>query len=113
MSATQEDRLDHPQPPKNPASPASQDIPHEQSLIEYPCHFPIKVMGINGPDFLPTMLALVRCCDPALDASQVEQRPSKGGNYMGLTFTVWVTNRPQLDALYTSLSGHPLVKMVL
>lgn len=107
MSTPQEDRLDQPQQPANPA------IPPEQSLIEYPCHFPIKVMGVNSPDFLPTMLALVHQCDPALDAAQVEQRPSKGGNYMGLTFTVWVTNRPQLDALYTSLSGHPLVKMVL
>jgi putative lipoic acid-binding regulatory protein len=43
----------------------------------------------------------------------VEMRPSKGGNYLGLTFTVRATSREQLDALYQELSGHPMVKIVL
>ena len=85
----------------------------EQSLIEYPCAFPIKVMGLQVPDFEPAMLAIARHFDPAFDASTVERRPSKAGNYLGLTLTVTATSRAQLDELYRTLSTHPLVKVVL
>ena len=89
------------------------DGPPEQSLIEYPCAFPIKVMGLQVPDFEPAMLAIARHFDPAFDASTVERRPSKAGNYLGLTLTVTATSRAQLDELYRTLSTHPLVKVVL
>ena len=50
---------------------------------------------------------------PGFDAATVEMRPSKGGNYMGLTFTVRATSREQLDALYRALHGHPMVSIVI
>lgn len=83
------------------------------SLIEYPCHFPIKVMGRHVPGFVEAMLQLAQQFDPALDPASLEQRPSKAGNYLGLTLSVWVCNRDQLDTLYRALSAHPLVKVVL
>ena len=43
----------------------------------------------------------------------VETRPSKGGNYLGITITVTATSRPQLDELYRTLTAHPMVKIVL
>lgn len=89
------------------------EIPPEQSLIEYPVHFPIKVMGVNTPEFLAAMLHIARAFEPAFDEGTVEQRPSKAGNYMGLTLTVLVTSREQLDELYRTLTTHPLVKYVL
>ena len=63
-------------------------IPPEESLIEYPSDFPIKVMGKHHPDFAQTLTEVVLRFDPGFDAATVEMRPSKGGNYMGLTFTV-------------------------
>jgi len=87
--------------------------PASDSLIEYPCQFPIKVMGHNVPGFVEAMLQLAQQFDPALDPATLEQRPSKAGNYLGLTLTVQVHNREQLDALYRALSAHPLVKVVL
>ena len=51
--------------------------------------------------------------DPAFDAATVERRPSKAGNYLGLTITVTATSREQLDELYRTLSTHPMVKVVL
>ena len=89
------------------------DGPPEQSLIEYPCAFPIKVMGLQVQDFEPAMIAIARLFDPAFDASTIERRPSKAGNYLGLTLTVNATSREQLDELYRTLSTHPLVKVVL
>jgi putative lipoic acid-binding regulatory protein len=89
------------------------DIPPEQSLIEYPSLFPIKVMGKVHPDFAQTLTELVRQFDPEFDAATVEMRPSKNGNYIGLTFTVNATSREQLDALYRALHGHHMVSIVL
>jgi putative lipoic acid-binding regulatory protein len=51
--------------------------------------------------------------DPTFDASTVELRNSKAGNYLGVTITVTATSREQLDAIYMALSAHPMVKVVL
>jgi len=56
---------------------------------------------------------VARQFDPAFDATTIEQRPSKGGNYLGLTITVTATSREQLDELYRTLTTHPMVKVVL
>jgi hypothetical protein len=87
--------------------------PKEPSLIEYPCHFPIKVMGAAVPGFADAMTHVARQFDPGFDPHTIEHRPSKAGNYLGLTLNVWVTHRDQLDELYRTLSSHPMVKVVL
>jgi hypothetical protein len=84
-----------------------------QSLIEYPSAFPIKVMGLQAEGFEAAMVAVALQFDPAFDATTVERRPSKAGNYLGLTLTVTATSREQLDDLYRALSSHPMVKVVL
>lgn len=89
------------------------DIPPEQSLIEYPSAFPIKVMGAQVPDFVDAVVAVARHFDPSFDPSTVEQRPSSGGKYLGVTITVTATSREQLDELYRTLTTHPMVKVVL
>lgn len=88
-------------------------IPPEQSLIEYPSAFPIKVMGRPVEGFVEAMVRVVQHFDPGFDPATVEQRPSSGGNWLGLTFTVTATSREQLDELYRTLSSHPLVRVVL
>ena len=89
------------------------EIPPEQSLIEYPSAFPIKVMGAHVEGFTEAIVAIARNFDPAFDAASVESRPSKAGNYLGLTITVTATSREQLDELYRTLSTHPMVRYVL
>ena len=83
------------------------------SLIEYPSPFPIKIMGRRDDDFAQAVLAVIRRYDPDFDGTTMEMRVSKGGAYLSLTCTVTAVSREQLDALYTELSGHPLVKVVL
>lgn len=89
------------------------EIPPEQSLIEYPVRFPIKVMGANTPEYLAAMVHIARAFEPGFDEATVEQRPSKAGHYLGLTLSVHVTSREHLDELYRTLTTHPLVKYVL
>ena len=90
-----------------------QDIPPEQSLIEYPSQFPIKVMGANVDGFVNAMTRIAAQFDPGYDAATVELRPSRGDNSLGITLTITATSREQLDELYRTLSTHPMVKMVL
>jgi uncharacterized protein len=59
------------------------------------------------------MVHVARAFDATFDTDTVEQRPSKAGNYMGLTLSVHVTSREQLDELYRTLTTHPMVKIVL
>ncbi len=84
-----------------------------KSLIDYPSAFPIKVMGVQAEGFEDAMFAVARQFDPAFDTRTVERRPSKAGNYLGLTLTITATSREQLDDLYRALSSHPMVKVVL
>jgi putative lipoic acid-binding regulatory protein len=94
--------------------PANPSIPPEQSLIEYPSDFPIKVMGANTEAFVEAIVALTVQHDPGFDAAtRLARRPSSSGNYLGLTLTVRATSREQLDNLYRAFSSHPLVKYAL
>lgn len=88
-------------------------IPPEQSLIEYPCDFPIKVMGKAHPEFAQVLTEVVLQFDATFDPATVEMRPSRSGSYLGLTFTITATSREQLDDLYRALHGHPMVSVVL
>jgi uncharacterized protein len=86
---------------------------HKTSLIDYPCNFPIKVMGKQDPALAQALTEVVLAHDAQFDPATVEIRMSTKGNYVGLTFTVRATSREQLDALYKALHAHPLVSVVL
>ena len=90
-----------------------QIVPPDQSLIDYPSAFPIKVMGLNVDGFVHAITRIATVFDPSFDASTVELRPSRNERYLGITITVVATSREQLDELYRTLSTHPMVKMVL
>ena len=93
-------------------SPLSSD-PRKESLIEYPCDFPIKVMGARVDGFAEAMAEVAKQFDPGFDPATIEMRPSKAGNYLSITLTVRATDREQLDNLYRALTGPPMVKVAL
>ena len=70
-------------------------------------------MGAKVDGFVHAITDLARQFDPAFDASTIELRDSRAGNYLGVTITITATSREQLDDLYRALSSHPLVKVVL
>lgn len=85
----------------------------KEGLIEFPCDFPIKIMGARSDDFAQTVVGIVLRHAPDFAAETVEMRVSGSGNYLSLTCTVRAVSQAQLDALYLELSGHPAVKVVL
>jgi len=89
------------------------DDPRKESLIEYPCAFPIKVMGARVDGFAEAMVEIAKKFDPNFNPATLEIRPSKAGNYLSFTLTIRATSREQLDNLYLALTGHPMVKLAL
>jgi putative lipoic acid-binding regulatory protein len=78
-----------------------------ESLLEFPCDFPIKVMGAARDDFAQAVVTVVQAHVSDFDAATVEMRASGKGNYLAVTCTVHATSREQLDNLYRDLSSHP------
>jgi len=87
--------------------------PETESVIEYPCDFPIKVLGRTQAGFAQSILELVRDHVPDFDGSTIQMKSSREGKYLSVTCTVRATSRQQLDALYRALCDHPMVVMVL
>ncbi|TSE23409.1 YbeD family protein [Tepidimonas aquatica] len=82
-------------------------------LLTFPCRFPIKVMGAHADGFIDAMAHVARAFDPGFDTASIEVRTSRAGRYVGLTLTVQVHSREQLDELYRTLTTHPMVSVVL
>ena len=85
----------------------------EETLFEFPCAFPVKIMGLTDDALAQTVLEIVLRHAPDFDGATMGMRASSGGKYISLTCTINATSKPQLDALYRELSSHPLVKVVL
>jgi putative lipoic acid-binding regulatory protein len=85
----------------------------DPTLIEYPCAFPIKIMGHTQAGFAQAVLEVVMRHAPDFDAATTEMKTSKHGKYLSITCIINATSREQLDALYQELCDHPLVVMVL
>ena len=94
-------------------TPPFNDDPRKESLIEYPCDFPIKVMGARVDGFAEAMAAVAQQFDPGFNPATIAMRPSKAGNYLSVTLTIKATSREQLDNLYRALTSHPMVKVAL
>ncbi|MBK6659511.1 MAG: DUF493 domain-containing protein [Proteobacteria bacterium] len=88
-------------------------MPTNDSLLEFPCQFPIKIMGLAAHDFDALVLEIVRRHVTDLDDSAVRARPSREGKYRALTITIEARSQTHLDAIYTELSTHERILMVL
>ena len=84
-----------------------------ESLLTFPCVFPLKVMGRREDGFAQMVSEVVMRHAPDFNAGTIEMRTSKNGRYLSLTVTLNAKSREQLDALYMELSKHPMVVMVL
>ena len=84
-----------------------------ESLLTFPCVFPLKVMGRREDGFAQVVAEVVMRHAPDFHPQTIEMRASKNGRYLSLTVTINARSRQQLDGLYSELSKHPMVMMVL
>ncbi|HHZ87402.1 MAG TPA: DUF493 domain-containing protein [Chromatiaceae bacterium] len=85
----------------------------DDTLLEFPCEFPIKIFGRCGPCFDAKVTSLVRQHVPDLSEGAIKSRPSSNGNYLAVTITFTATSKAQIDAIYMGLTGCEDVIMVL
>jgi putative lipoic acid-binding regulatory protein len=85
----------------------------EETLLEFPCDFPIKVMGRAEPGFDQLIMELVRRHAPDLEEGAITSRPSKGGKWIAVTVTLRAQSKSQVDAIYLDLTAHEKVVMAL
>lgn len=83
------------------------------TLIEFPCQFPIKIVGLNIPFFQETICRLIKAHCPDFADNQIASRLSSGDRYVSLTATVQATSKAQLDSIYQELSACEHTMMVL
>jgi len=86
---------------------------HNDSLPQFPCDFPIKVIGRRGDGFHRLIVEIVSRHAPDLDPSTLRTRASRNGAYRSVTLVVRADNRAQLDAIYRDLTAHEQVMMAL
>lgn len=94
----------------------SQDqTPNKESVIEFPCRFPIKAMGRSDEGFEALVVQIVRRHADLWvgDGQSVTTNDSRQGNYIAVTVVVEATSQGQLDAIYQDLTDSPDVLMAL
>ena len=83
------------------------------ALFDFPCDFPIKIMGKTQDGFAQAISEIILRHAPDFDVATLEMRSSSAGKYLSLTCTVRAHSRAQLDAIYGELTKHPMVVMAL
>ena len=84
-----------------------------EQLLEFPCEFPIKMMGRESPEFYATVRSLVEKHTGPLEETAIRSTLSRNGRFVSITITVNAQSREQLDAIYVDVSGHEDVLMAL
>lgn len=85
----------------------------EETLLEFPCQFPIKAMGKSAHELELLVIEIVRRHVDDVNEDTMTTRPSKDGNYLAVTVIIEATSKRQLDAIYQDLTDHPHVLMAL
>ena len=86
---------------------------NEETLLEFPCEFPIKVMGRESPEFHETARALIEKHTGPLSDEAIQSTLSRNGRFVSITVTVHAQSKQQLDDIYRDVSGHEDVLMSL
>ena len=85
----------------------------EETLLEFPCEFPIKALGRADCELDLRVVEIIRKHVPDLREGAVKSRPSSGGKYTAVTVTIRATNLAQIHAIYQELSDCADVLMTL
>ena len=85
----------------------------EETLLEFPCDFPIKMMGRDEAGFRELARDLVEKHAGPVDDAAVQTSVSAKGNFVSVTVTIKASSREQLDDIYREASAHDAVLMAL
>lgn len=86
---------------------------NQDTLLEFPCRFPIKTFGKKDSPVREVTLAAVHKYLDNSEPLEITEKPSRNGNYVGITVTFTATSKPQLDNIYQLLSTDDAITMAL
>ena len=86
---------------------------NEPLELEYPIPFPLKVIGLDEPDFEDFVVSIVRLHVPELLEENIISKLSNGNKYRSVSLKFMAESRAQMDALYAELSSHKRIMMIL
>ena len=81
--------------------------------IEFPCEYPVKVLGRSGEDFEATIITVFESHAPGFSRETITTNVSSKGTFSSMTITITATGVDQLDALHKGLLATGIVKMVI
>ncbi len=84
-----------------------------ESALNFPCDFPIKIMGKANTRLREAVVKVLAEHAPEFDARNLTLNTSKAGNYHALTAVIYAKSKAQLDAIYQALTDHDLILAAL
>ncbi|MGI9199576.1 MAG: YbeD family protein [Woeseiaceae bacterium] len=85
----------------------------DETLLEFPCDFPIKIMGRESAEFQTLARSLVEKHTGPLTDDAVVSSLSRNGTFVSVTVTVVAQSQEQLDNIYRELTSNDEVLMAL
>lgn len=86
---------------------------NEETLIEFPCSFPIKIMGNSGPQVREAIERALASRASSGVPVDIQSRPSRTGKYIAYTVTCTYESKAELDDMYRAFTSIDGVSMVL
>lgn len=87
--------------------------PEPKPVLKFPCEFPLKVIGLEGEDFITLVTGIVRRHVPDLDDREISSRLSSNGKYRSVSFHFVASSKNQMDELYQELTANERIAWVL
>lgn len=85
----------------------------ETPQIEFPCEYPIKILGAAHPELQAHVLSVMDSHAPGFNHKNVTVRDSSKGSWQSITVVITATGKPQLEVIFAALKTSSRVKMVL
>lgn len=85
----------------------------DETALEFPCEFPIKMMGRESAQFRATARGIVEKHAGAVADDAVQASLSRNGRFVSVTVTITATSKQQLDDIYQDVTAHEDVLMAL
>lgn len=85
----------------------------EESLLKFPCEFPIKIMGKNHHGFYQAVMEILQKHLSDFEDTKLSEVESKQKNYSSITVIVNAASQEHLDGIYIDLSASEWVIMAL
>lgn len=85
----------------------------KETVFDFPCDFPIKMMGRNTPEFRMTAVSIIEAHTGTVDDKKIQSSLSRNGRFVSITISISAQSQRQLDDIYEDVSAHDDVLMAL